>query len=312
MSLKGKRILVTGGAGFIGSHLVDALLSEDAVVSVIDDLSTGRRENLNKQAVFYEIDINSSQVSEVLNKEKPEIIYSLAFNTNVPKAVKDPLFDMRSLSGNLNVMVAAKDAGVRKIILASSGFVYGNTAVFPTPETEPVIPDNPYIITKFGSENYLYFFKKAHGLDFVVFRYATVYGPRQAMGAMADYIRSIAAGSQAVIYGHGTKTRDYVFVSDIIRANLMAAEFNCPPGISPIFNLGTSEETALNDLYSRLATLLDRPESKPFYQADRPGELMRFNLSYEKAKRCLGWEPTVDLDKGLQEIVKYFRLKTPT
>lgn len=293
---------MTGGAGFIGSHLVDALINEGALVSVIDNLSTGRQANLNPAAKFYLLDINSPEIKKVFETERPEIIYSLAFNTIVPKAVADPMFDIQSLNGNLNIMVWAKEYKVEKIILASSGFVYGNTSVLPTPETEPIIPDNPYIITKSSSENYLQFFYKAYGQNFIVLRYATVYGPRQVGGAMADYIRSIASDQSADIYGNGEKTRDYVYVDDITKANLQALDFTANKNILPIFNIGTGREVSLNYLYATIAKLLHK-NNQPNYQPDRPGELQRFSLDNKKAKQYLNWEPSISLEQGLEKII---------
>jgi UDP-glucose 4-epimerase len=299
MKLKGKNIMVTGGAGFIGSHLVDALIEMGTNVSIVDNLSTGRKENVNPKATFYEIDINDKKLDAIFAKEKPEIVYSLAFNTIVPKSVADPLFDAKSLTGNLHVMVLARKYGVKKFIMASSGFVYGNTKNLPTAETEPIIPTNPYIITKSASEHYLQFFKSAHNMDFVVLRYATVYGPRQVGGAMADYIRSIRNNVQATIWGNGEKTRDYVFVKDVIDANIKALDVKVGNSIMPVFNIGTMKETSLNELYSKIAILLGKPDAKPKYEPDRPGEMMRFCLSYKKAEQYLGWKPRFNLDEGL-------------
>ncbi len=204
MELKNKKVLVTGGAGFIGSHLVDALIDSGAQVVCVDNLVTGRVENVNKRSKFYELDINDAKLEEVFNKEKPEIVYALAFNTIVPKSVKDPLFDAKGLIGTLNTIVLANKYDCKKFIFTSSGFVYGNVKIFPTPETEPIIPDNPYIISKFAIENYLGFFYRVYGLDYIVLRLGTVFGPRQTLGALADYMRCINSNKNAEIYGDGT------------------------------------------------------------------------------------------------------------
>lgn len=300
--IKNKHILVTGGAGFIGSHLVDKLLQEGAIVSIVDNLSTGLVTNINPRAKFYKLDINSSQIEKIIKQEKPEIIYLLACNTIVPKSVVDPLFDIQSLIGNLNIMVVAKKYGVKKIILASSGFVYGNTKKLPTPENTPIIPDNPYIITKSSSEKYLEFFAKTSDLNFVVLRYATVYGPRQVGGAMADYIRCIKAGKKADIYGDGTKTRDYIYIEDVVRANLLALELKRTKGLIPIFNIGTGKETTLNQLYSKIAKILKK-KATPNYLPDRAGEMMRFQLLTTKAHKYLGWQAKITLDQGLNKMI---------
>lgn len=300
--IKDKRILVTGGAGFIGSHLTDALIREGAKVSIIDNLSTGHLSNINPKAKFYNMSIDSPDVEKVFKKEKPEILFLLACNTIVPKSVTDPLFDIQSLNGNLNMLVGAKKFGVTKVILASSGFVYGNTKVLPTPEKHKIIPDNPYIITKSASENYLQFFNRSSKMDYVILRYATVYGPRQTGGAMADYIRCIKDNKKADIFGDGNKTRDYIYIDDVIKANLLAINFKQRKSVTPIFNIGTGKETTLNNLYAKIAQILKK-DSKPNYLPDRAGEMMRFKLSIAKAKKYLKWQPEVELEDGLNNII---------
>lgn len=300
--LKNKKILVTGGAGFIGSHLVDTLIQKGAEVIIFDNLSTGNKKNLNSKATFYKIDINNPKVEDIIKKEKPEIIYLLACNTIVPKSVEDPLFDIKSLVGNLNIMVNSRKYGVKKIIAVSSGFVYGNTKKLPTPENTEIIPDNPYIINKSSTEKYLEFFGKTYNIDYVILRYATVYGPRQIGGAMADYIRCIRDGKSANIYGDGKKTRDYVFVEDVTRANILALDYKNDKTHTPIFNIGTGIETTLNNLYSKITKILNK-KSTPNYLPDRNGEMMRFKLSTIKAKKYLNWEAKITIDQGLNKIL---------
>lgn len=299
--------MVTGGAGFIGSHLVSVLLAQRAQVVIVDNLSTGHKENVPSGATLYIADINDQALEKIMAIEKPEIVFMLAFNTIVPRSVREPLFDLQSLSGTVHTIVAAMANGVKKIVLASSGFVYGNTSVFPTPERQAITPDNPYIITKWSSENYLEFFRRSAGLDYVVLRYATVYGPRQTGGAMADYIRSVAVGKQAEMYGDGSKTRDYVFVDDIVRANLLALEFSAPhANFLPVFNIGTGQETSLYTLYKKIGALLHKPDAEPLFKPDRPGELNRFCLDNSEAAQHLGWQPTFTLEKGLQKTIAHF------
>jgi UDP-glucose 4-epimerase len=306
MKLQSKNILVTGGAGFIGSHLVDALLEWGAKVVVVDNLSTGRKENINPKAKFYKLDINSSAFENVFKKHRPEIVYMLAFNTNVPKSVREPLFDAQSVTGSLKTLEFSKKYGVKKVVFSSTSFVYGNTKHLPTPETEPAMPENPYIISKHTVENYVQFYGKTYGLDFVIFRYATTYGPRQTGGAMADYIRCIHSGKQADIYGDGSKTRDYMYVGDIVQANLLAATYKAPKGILPLFNLSTGKETSLYSLYKKLAVLLGKPKAEPKFQPDRSGEMYRSKLDNSKAKKYFKWQPKISLDEGLKNTVSYF------
>jgi len=306
MNLKNKKILVTGGAGFIGSHTVDALIKEGAKVIVVDNLSTGRKENLNPHSKFYEINIADPKIEKILEKEKPEIIYHFAFFVLVPKSVENPLLDIDCLTGSLRILQKAKDIGVKKIVFSSSGFLYGNTKNLPAKETEPIMPISPYIVSKNAVENYLKFYRSAYHLPYVILRYSAVYGPRQVTGAMADYIRKLSSGKQAEIWGDGNKTRDYVYINDVVRANLLALDVsdNHP---DPVFNVGTGIETTLNTLYKKIADLLGK-KAKPIYYPDRPGEQIRYCLDNSKAKEELGWEPEIELDQGLKMLLKYWNL----
>ncbi len=307
MDLKNKKILVTGGAGFIGFHLVAALLKQGAKVVVVDSLITGRKENLHKQATFYKLDINDPAFETVFKKEKPEVVYMLAFNTNVPRSVKDPVFDNASITGSLKTLEFSRKYGVKKVVFSSTSFVYGNTKNLPTPETEAASPENPYIISKHTVENYVRFYGRTYGLDYVIFRYATTYGPGQTGGAMADYVRCIDSGKQAEIYGDGKKTRDYMYVGDIVRANIMAASYKPQKGILPLFNLSTGKETTLYQLYKKIARLLGKPQAEPKFCPDRPGEMYRSKLNNSKAKKYFKWQPKFSLDAGLAETIGYFK-----
>jgi UDP-glucose 4-epimerase len=301
-NVRGKTILVTGGAGFIGSHTVDALTERGARVVVVDDLSTGLAQNLNPQATFYKLNLADDAIEEVLEKERPEIIYHFAFFVLVPRSVENPLLDMDVVSGTLRVLRKAKAIGVRRIVLASSGFLYGNTPNLPANEGCPIDPVSPYVVSKHAIENYLRFYYKAYRIPFTILRYAAIYGPRQMTGAMADYIRKLSAGAQAEIWGDGSKTRDYVFIDDVVRANLLALTVS-PDHPNPVFNIGTGIETTLNTVYHRIAELLGVP-ARPVYYPDRPGEQIRYCLDNAKAKRELGWEPKWSLAEGLPVTVK--------
>jgi len=299
MDLKNKKVLVTGGAGFIGSHTVDALIKEGAKVVVVDNLSTGSKENINPLAKFYKINIADQEVEEVVEKEEPEIIYHFSFFVLVPKSVENPLLDMDNLVGSIRILKKIKEMGIiKKIIFSSSGFVYGNTENLPAKETEPINLASPYAVAKIAVENYLKFYKQAFSLPYVILRYSAVYGPRQITGAMADYIQKLSGGEQAEIWGDGNKTRDYVYIEDVVRANLLSLDVPNNHR-DPIFNIGTGIETTLNTLYKKIAGLLEK-EARPVYYPDRPGEQIRYCLDNSKAKREIGWEPRYSLDEGLK------------
>jgi UDP-glucose 4-epimerase len=298
-----ERVLVTGAAGFIGSHLLTALVAAGHDVVAVDNLSTGRAENVPDGVPLHRLDVNDPALERVVAEFRPDVVYMLAFNTNVPKSVREPLFDVSSLTGTLATLELARKYELRKAVFSSSSFVYGNAACIPTPESEPVVPANPYVITKGAAEQYLQFYKSAYGLDGVIFRYATTYGPGQVGGAMADYIRSIHQGRAATIYGDGSKTRDYLFVSDVVAANLAALELEHGGDDVPILNLGTGRETSLYTLYRQIGALLDRPDAEPEFAADRPGEIMRSALDTAKVRELLGWRPEVDLTDGLRRTI---------
>jgi UDP-glucose 4-epimerase len=266
-------------------------------VIVLDNLVTGKRENVNPEAKFYEINIADPQVKSIFEAERPEIVYDFAFNVLVPKSVEDPLVDMDSIIGGVNLLKGAKEVGIKKFLFSSSGFVYGNTKKLPANESEPIDPISPYVVSKNAVENYIKFFNKAYDLPYVIFRYAAVYGPGQVTGAMSDYIRTLSRGDQAKIWGAGKKTRDYVYIDDVVSANILSldlpAEFK-----DPVFNVGTGKETTLNELYETVARLLNK-EAKPVYLPDRPGEQIRYSLDASKINKTIGWMAKYNLEAGL-------------
>jgi UDP-glucose 4-epimerase len=304
--MSARRVLVTGAAGFIGSHLVDALLAAGHEVLAVDDLSTGRRENLAEGVDLHELDVNDPALEPLFAGFAPDVVYMLAFNTNVPRSVEDPVFDARSLTGTLRTLDLARRHGRGKVVFSSSSFVYGNPVVVPTPETEPTAATNPYVITKVTCEQYIQFYRRVHGVEAVIFRFATTYGPRQVGGAMADYIRSIHAGGAAKIYGDGSKTRDYLFVRDVIAANMIALDATLPADEPAIVNLGTGRQTSLMTLYREIGALLGRPDAEPELEPDRPGEIMLNALATDRAHAFLGWQPETTLAEGLRETVEAY------
>jgi UDP-glucose 4-epimerase len=303
MAIKNKTFLVTGGAGFIGSHTSNALLKKGARVVIVDNLSTGRKENLPAKAKFYEMDLADPKLEAVFKKEKPDYVYHFAFNVLVPKSVDDPIMDAQSIIASLNLIKNASRAKVKKVIFSSSGFLYGNKAKKPTDENAEIDPITPYVVSKNAVEHYLRFYKKTFNMPYVVLRYAAVYGPGQVTGAMADYIRKLRADSQAQIWGDGTKTRDYTYIEDVVRANLLALNVD-DDFTNPIFNVGTGKETTLNELYKFIAAELKKPFA-PIYLPDRPAEQMRYSLDHKKIKKTLGWSPTVSVKEGVQKILKF-------
>ena len=305
ISIKGKTFLVTGGAGLIGSHVADALIARGGKVVIVDNLTTGRRENLNPKAKFYNVNVaDDAKIDAVVKKHRPDYIYHFAYFVLVPKSTQNPRLEMDSIRGTINILEAAKKYNVKKVIFSSSGFIYGNNPHLPLKETEPNQPSSPYAITKYAMEGYFQFYKKNFGVDFAILRNAAVYGPRQVTGAMAAYIRDLKAGVPTEFYG--VKTRDYVYISDVIDANLrvLGVPASHP---NPIWNLGNVGEMHLIDLYYTLAKILDK-KPQPIKLPPRPGEQDRYCVDTSKARRDLGWKPKVTLEEGLRRTLAYWKL----
>jgi UDP-glucose 4-epimerase len=305
------KILVTGGAGFIGSHLVDALIARGHRVIVIDNLSTGKKENINKKAKFYKIDICSPKIGEIFKKEKPEIVFHLAAQINVRKSVEDPLFDAKvNILGSLNVIqnfLKPRTSNLKHptfIFASTGGAIYGEAKKIPTPEDYPANPISPYGIAKLTVENYLGFYKENFGLKFISLRFSNVYGPRQdskgEAGVVAIFINKLLKGKKPTIFGDGNQTRDFIFVEDAVSALLKAMEYE---GEKEIFNIGTGIETSINKLYEIISKLL-KTKIKPKYIPEKPGDLKRSCLDISLAKKELKWEPKFDLEKGLQKTIR--------
>jgi len=302
VDIKGRKVLVTGGAGFIGSHTVDALVQKGADVVIVDNLSSGRQENVNPCARFYNVNLAEDTLDSIMDNERPEVVYYFGFYGFIPKTVENPLLDMDALAGSLRILQKAKELRVKKNVLASSGFVYGGAPNLPTTEECPIDPVSPYVVSKHAIENYLRFFKKAFDIPYVILRYGTIYGPRQVTGALADYIRKLSSGRQGEMWGDGNKTRDYVYIEDAVRANLLALSIPSDHP-NPVFNIGTGTETTLNVLYKKIADILG-VEARPIYYPDRSGEHMRYCLDNTKAIKELGWKPKCSLDEGLRNTVQ--------
>lgn len=303
------KILITGGAGFIGSHIVDAYVDAGHDVAVLDDLSTGVRENLDPKATFYEGSVTDKQfVESIVNEVKPEVLNHHAAHIHVGRSVEDPLFDATvNIDGTINLMQALKDVGsCKKVIFASTGgAMYGNKQ---PPFTEDMMPAplSPYGVSKRAAELYLGFYHEQYGIPFVALRYANVYGPRQnphgEAGVVSIFSKRILKDKQPVINGDGTQTRDYVFVDDVVRANMLATTKD----IQGAFNIGTSIETDVNEIF-RLVNEAFGTDWKEAHGPPRPGEQKTSSLSFQKAKEILGWEPSVKIEEGIRQTVEWFK-----
>ena len=308
------RTLVTGAAGFIGSTLVDRLLMDGHSVVGIDDLSSGRSENIvaaerSEQFEFAKADIVSADLVGLLADTRPEVVFHLAAQIDVRHSVADPQFDaMVNVVGTVRLAEAARQAGVRKVVHTSSGgSIYGAPRIFPTTEDEPVDPTSPYAAGKYAGEVYLNMFRNLYGLDCSHIAPANVYGPRQdphgEAGVVAIFAQALLAGRPTKIFGDGTDTRDYVFVDDVVDAFVKAAE---EAGGGQRFNIGTGVETSVRELHSAIAVAANGPDEPELHPA-RLGDLRRSSLDSSRAKQVLGWTPKVDLAEGIARTVDYFR-----
>jgi UDP-glucose 4-epimerase len=302
--------LVTGGAGFIGSHVVDHLISAGKIPIVVDNLSSGKIENLDPRALFYEQDITDVEMMErVFMLHKPTALFHLAAQISVSKSVREPEEDATiNIIGTLRLLKIAAKYGIKKVIFSSTGgAIYGDDVKkIPTEEQELPKPLSPYGIAKFSAENYLRFFSNEVGMKYMVLRYANVYGPRQdpygEAGVVAIFSERMLRGQEVVIFGDGECVRDYVFVSDVAKANLLAME-KCE---NEIVNVGTGTGTSVNELFAKMKNLTGYSK-EAVHKESRPGDLKRSILDAHKARKLLGWEPEVNLEKGLERTIEYFR-----
>jgi UDP-glucose 4-epimerase len=306
-----KRVIVTGGAGFIGSHLVDRLVNDGAEVVVIDDLSTGDAAKVNPKAQLIALDIRSLEAKQVIKNFRPDIIFHLAAQINLRKSLQQPLEDASiNILGSINVaqslVESAEDISRVKLIFSSTGgAIYGDVDKLPTPETTEPNPLSPYGVAKFSVEKYLNYFNKVHGLPYVALRYSNVYGPGQSTkgeaGVVAIFLEKMLAGETPVINGDGKQTRDFVFVDDVVEANIRAALSD----VTGIFNIGTGRESTVLQVFN----LLQQYIGKTFPEVHGPaipGELQRSCLDFSRAMQVLEWEPKVSLEEGLDLTAKAF------
>ena len=303
------KVLVTGGAGFIGSHVVDALIAEGHQVAVIDDLSTGKREQVNPAARFYRVDLrDDTAMADVFAAEQPEAISHQAAKANVRESLEKPvLYADVNVLGSLKLLELARKNGVRKVIYASTGgAAYGEPQYLPVDEDHPVNPLDPYGASKHHVEHYLYLYRQNYGLDYTVLRYPNVYGPRQdplgEAGVVAIFTGQMLTGCHPVINGSGEQERDFVYVGDIARANVLALS----RGSGGIYNLGSGQGTSVNQVFAALkaATGYQGPE---LHGPAKLGEVFKIYLDASRARSELGWQPTVSFDEGIARTVEYFR-----
>ena len=303
-----KSCIVTGGAGFIGSHIVDRFIAKGYRVAVIDNLSTGKRSNVNPRAAFFKLDIQSPKVSGVFAKLKPRFVFHFAAQIDVRKSVANPIEDAKTnIVGSLNILEQCRRQHVKKIVFASSGgTIYGDASVVPTKETYPGNPMSPYGIAKYAVEPYLWYYWHVFQLPFVSLRLANIYGPRQnskgEAGVIAIFTDAMLAGKQPVISGTGKQTRDFVFAADVVAAAMRAI---APKRIG-VYNVGTAKETDINRIFSLLKRLT-KSQVKKVYGEAKKGEQTRSCLSFGKIRKEMGWRPSYELHKGLQETVEWFK-----
>ena len=308
------KILVTGGAGFIGSHVVDLFVSQGYEVVILDDLSTGRASNLNPSARFYKMDIRDPKVCEVFETEKPDYVSHHAAQMDVRRSVAQPLFDADvNILGSINLIEAAKAVNVKRFIyISTGGAVYGEPERVPVDETDPINPICQYGASKHTVEHYLFMYHFNYGLKYTVLRYPNVFGPRQdphgEAGVVAIFTGKMMAGEQVVINGDGEQTRDYVYVGDCARANLLAATVEHQPGI---YNIGWGLPTSVNDITIALAKVTGYALPAQYGPA-KVGETRHIYLNASKAKKDLGWTPTISLEAGLEKTVEYFKVAERT
>jgi len=304
------KVLVTGGAGFIGSHIADALIKQGHQVVVVDNLATGFLENINPNVKFYKMSVCDAELTNIFERERPEIVSHQAAQMVIAKSVDEPIFDAQeNILGSLNVILNCVRFRVKRIIYASSGgAIYGEPQYLPVDERHPINPLSQYGISKHTVEHYLYLYGLQYRLNYVVLRYPNVYGPRQnpdgEAGVVAIFAGQMLRGEKPTIFGSGDKTRDYTHVSDVVAANLLAME----RGNNAIYNIGTGVETSDREMFDTLAKVLGY-SGNPLYAPVRTGEIYRIYLDATKARKELGWQARLSLKEGLAQTVSYYQTR---
>lgn len=300
-------ILVTGGAGFIGSHVVDSLISEGYDVVVLDDLSAGKKEYVNKKAKLYKSGLDDAGLGKIFQKEKIDVVVHQAAQVSVRESLNNPIFDADvNIKGTINLLECCKEA--EKIIYASSGgAVYGEPKYLPVDEEHPIAPLSPYGISKYAAEKYLQVYNEIYGLNYAALRYGNVYGPRQdpygEAGVVAIFANKMLHSEMPTINGDGNQTRDFVYVTDVVRANLLAIEKG-----KNIYNVAAGKETSVNEIFGTIKKILNT-NVEPKHAPPIRGEVRRIYLNIEKAEKELGWKPEVKLEEGIKKLLEYMRQK---
>lgn len=301
------KILITGGAGFIGSNITDLLVSKGYEVVIIDDLSHGKKRNINPKAKFYQCDIRSADILQIFKNEKPQVLIHEAAQISVPNSVNDPINDASiNIIGTLNLLEACRKTGVKRVIYPASAAIFGEPEYLPIDESHPLNMTSGYGVTKHTVEHYLKVYKSLYNIDFVALRYSNVYGPRQDFsgegGVVAIFCEKLIKGETPYIYGDGEQIRDFVYVKDVAKANLMAIT----SGDNEIFNVSTNFMITVNDLLKVINSALGK-EIKAVYAEARPGDIRNSYMRYDKIKETLGWTPDYNLKRGIKETIEYYK-----
>jgi UDP-glucose 4-epimerase len=310
------RVLVTGGAGFIGSHIAEAYLRANWEVVVLDDLSRGHEKNVPKGARFIRADIRSPEARQAVVAGRFDVVNHHAAQIDVRVSVDRPAFDSEiNVVGLVNLLEGAGEGGVRRFIFASSGgVVYGDPETIPTPETAPKLPISPYGVSKLSGEYYLRALGALREFEGIAMRYANVFGPRQdpksEAGVVSIFVSRLLAGEPLIVFGDGRQTRDYVYVKDVARANVLASTVPVPQGSSidaPAFNIATSIQRSVLELAGSVGEVMGQKNPRMEFAPPRAGELFRSALDVGKAKKVLGWSPEYQFETGLRELVDWFK-----
>ena len=300
------KILITGGVGFISSHIVDLLIDNNYDVCVIDNLSHGKKENLNPKAKFYNVDIRDKEVFDVFQKEKPDIVIHNAAQISVSNSLQKPLEDATiNIIGTINILEASRIFGIKKIIYPASAAIFGEPEYLPIDENHPLNMISPYGVSKHTVEHYLGVYKKLYNIDYMVLRYSNVYGPRQDSsgegGVVSIFCEMLINSKSPYIYGDGEQIRDFVYVKDVAKANLMAIESNeCG-----IYNVCTNTKITVNNLFGYIKDLIGK-DIRPIHGKEREGDIRNSYMTYDKIRNEIGWSPKYSIQNGLEETLKYY------